>query len=390
MAFRSAARVVLLTNGLGRTATQTQLSLLTRALVVSGSEPAIMSLVVDLSFDVDALGVPVAHVGREGCAASARTFVEAARVLDRWAPDALVTFGYNGSVLGRAAGRLAAVPTIITTIRNERVTGMHRELLLRATDQFATLSTTNSASAASELVARGVVNADRVTVVPDGIDVARYPSNGWLRAVTRTSFDIADDTFLWVTSGRLDSQADYEVLVDAFAYADHPYAELAIAGDGPARGALEARAAARNISGRVRFLGTVNDMPALLAAADAVVWPGSQEGSPPIVLEAMAGGRPVIASDTGSVRELVSDASGIIVARRTPWHFARALVDLAQLREQARVEMGIAGRERALEYHSLDVVSRAWLRVLGDAGVFVRRNTGAAARPPLTRTGAQP
>jgi len=80
---------------------------------------------------------------------------------------------------------------------------------------------------------------------------------------------------------------------------------LAVAGDGSLRGALEERAQQLGLGTRVRFLGALDDIGPLLAAADAVVLPSLWEGLPLVLLEAMARSRPVIATAVGGVPEVV-------------------------------------------------------------------------------------
>src|SRR5690554_4939189 len=120
------ARFALLTNGLA-SGSDAQAQLLARALVFAGQEAALLTIRPSRAPDLEALGVPVAVVGQRGCAPGPRTTVETVRVLRRRPPDGVVSFGYHAHLLGRSAGRITGVPTIVSVIRNESVVGCTRE-----------------------------------------------------------------------------------------------------------------------------------------------------------------------------------------------------------------------------------------------------------------------
>jgi glycosyltransferase involved in cell wall biosynthesis len=99
-----------------------------------------------------------------------------------------------------------------------------------------------------------------------------------------------------------------------------PAHTLLIAGDGPERAALEAQAAAQGIAGRVKFLGSVahHELKHIYSAADALVLASSREGWPNVLLEAMACGTPVVASNVWGAPELVcAPEAGVLMPART-------------------------------------------------------------------------
>jgi glycosyltransferase involved in cell wall biosynthesis len=99
------------------------------------------------------------------------------------------------------------------------------------------------------------------------------------------------------------------------------------------------------LEGRVRFLGHRNDVPDLLAAADLLALPSLNEGAAGVVIEAMALGVPVVASDLPSLREVTEDGtSGLLVPVASPDALARAIERLLDDQPLARV-LGTRGRE---------------------------------------------
>jgi glycosyltransferase involved in cell wall biosynthesis len=175
------------------------------------------------------------------------------------------------------------------------------------------------------------------------------------RAV-RAHFGVSGARPLWVCAARLESQKGHDVLLDAAAeMRKRSFAfVLAIAGDGSLRGPLEQRAARLGLTDSVHFLGRVDEVGSLYAAADAVVLPSRWEGLPLSLLEALARGRPVIATHVGGIPEVIENGvSGLLV----PPDDAKALADALQSFHQRRdlaLQLGAAGAERVAIHFTWD------------------------------------
>jgi len=131
-----------------------------------------------------------------------------------------------------------------------------------------------------------------------------------------------------------------------------------IAGDGSQREKLERLAQSMGLQQDVEFLGFVSDVPAFLSAIDIFVLPSLFEGLGVAVLEAMAAARPVVASDTGGLRELVADGeTGLLAAPGDSIALARAIAQLASQPERMRA-MGASGRARVEKYFTMEKMAR--------------------------------
>jgi glycosyltransferase involved in cell wall biosynthesis len=168
-----------------------------------------------------------------------------------------------------------------------------------------------SAALRDDMIALGM-SGDRIRVHRTGVDLTRFrPAD---RAALKASFGISGPMLL--TVGALIPRKGQSLVIQALA--DVPDATLVFAGAGPDAGSLAALAARLGVEKRVRFLGAVphDALPRLFAAADAMVLASASEGLANAWVEAIACGTPVVITDVGGARELVTRASaGRLVAR---------------------------------------------------------------------------
>ncbi len=165
----------------------------------------------------------------------------------------------------------------------------------------------------------------RWVVIPNGVDVDAFaPADAAQRAEVRRRLDLPADRPVAVTVGRLVEAKGQRVLVEAWhsVVAEHPDALLVIVGDGPDRPQLE-----RLAPPSIRFVGDQRDVPTYLAAADVFVQPSASEAMSLALLEAMAAGLGVVATDVGGAREAVVEGAGVVVAVGDTAALGRALAN---------------------------------------------------------------
>lgn len=175
----------------------------------------------------------------------------------------------------------------------------------------------------ADMIALGLP-AQRIEVHRTGIDRDRFHPID--RDAAKAALGLTGPVVL--SLGALIARKGHGIVLDAVA--GLPGLTLLIAGDGPDRAALAARAQARGIAERVRLMGSVphDALPRLLAAADVMALASASEGLANAWVEALACGTPIVIADTGGAREVVtSPAAGRIVARE-PGAFAAAIADL--------------------------------------------------------------
>jgi glycosyltransferase involved in cell wall biosynthesis len=153
---------------------------------------------------------------------------------------------------------------------------------------------------------------------------------------------------------------DLGTLVRALALAlrQQPNLWLMLAGDGDSRRDVEAAARDAGVIGRTRLLGWNEDLPRIYAAMDVCAMSSLAEGTPVSIIEAMAAGKVVAATNVGGVADVVEDGiTGVLTPPGDAEALATALVRLARDPE-ARQRMGAAGRERARNRYGVERLVR--------------------------------
>jgi len=255
--------------------------------------------------------------------------VRLARRLCRERPDALYTLTVVPNIWGRILGRLAGIRVIVAGYRNQHPPQWER-LLWRLSDRVLY----NAEGLGEELVSQLGVPAERIAFVPNGVEIgppAEPPRGG-------------PPTALFV--GRLEPQKAPLSLLEAFrAVAEAlPDARLVIVGEGSLKRAVQERIVHLGLESRVELRGPV-EASAVLGEAHLLVLASIYEGSPHVVLEAMAAGLPVVATRVGGVPDLVRHGeTGFLV----PPGDVQALADRI-VRILANPSLGRAMGERARE-----------------------------------------
>ena len=216
-----------------------------------------------------------------------------------------------------------------------------------------------SAETEVELLAHGFA-ADRIARIPNGVDPIRF-APALDSEAARQQMGLGPETVLFL--GRLDAQKGLDVALDAWArvIARRPTAHLVLAGDGPARTALEKRARELGLAERVRFLGTRPDPERLLQAGQIFVLPSRSEGMSNALLEAMATGLGCVATRIGGNSDLLEHGgTGLLVPPGDSEALADAL--LALLEDVGlRIRLGAAARAAVIERYGMDRVVREYM-----------------------------
>jgi glycosyltransferase involved in cell wall biosynthesis len=235
---------------------------------------------------------------------------------------------------------------------------------------------------AQELTGDGGVPLERISVQHNSIRPEQAASAEDAQALKKR-FAVAEDECIVLAIGRLSSEKAHIDLIHAFRYLldAHPElkARLVIVGDGPERGRLEAAAGSLGLVERIVFAGQSSDVRPYYRAADALALPSHSEGSPYVLLEAMAAGLPIVGTAVGGVPEMVEDnVSALLVAprdtRAMAEAIARVLIDPALARKLAANASALVATRYSPETYVRSLV-----------GIY-REIISSAARPDIKVT----
>jgi glycosyltransferase involved in cell wall biosynthesis len=245
--------------------------------------------------------------------------------------------------------------------------GVFAPLLLRLPDAVAV----NSRCAASELKERRVVDGDRLAYLPNAIDLAGIRAGG----------GEADGSCTCIAAGRLIPLKRLDVFLRALEIARRrePGIRGLVAGGGPELPRLERLAGELGLlPAHVIFAGCVENAADLFAASSVCVLCAESEGTPNVLLEAMAAALPVVTTPAGDAPDLVRRAGAGFVVRPDPDAIANRMVELARS-SRLRCDLGRAGRNYVVQHHSAANLA-PWLLAMYDDIARLACEKGRAKR----------
>jgi glycosyltransferase involved in cell wall biosynthesis len=270
--------------------------------------------------------------------------VALARLLRRLRPDVVHSHSSKAGVLARLAARLAGVPVVCHTVhgwsfRDEQPRVVRSAVvLLERLLASVTTATVVVTSADLDLATRHRIGrADRFSLIRSGVRLAAFRDGD--RQAGRSLLGVADEPLVGAVQ-RLAAPKDTRTLLEAVAKAraEVPGLRLVVVGDGPDRGDVERMVVNLGLEGAVDLLGSRDDVPSLVAAFDVAVLSSRSEGLPRAVVEYMAAGVPVVASDVGGVPEVVHPGeTGWLVPAGDAGAMAAAIVAALEGPDAARV-----------------------------------------------------
>jgi glycosyltransferase involved in cell wall biosynthesis len=206
------------------------------------------------------------------------------------------------------------------------------------------------------------VSADKISVIYNSVDLLRFSpkSDPGAKQEARHKWGLPAEALIVGGVGRLHYQKNFPLFLQVAAEvcARLPQALFVIAGEGPERAALEEMSRRLGLASRVRFLGFVKEMPELYQALDLLVLTSHFEGTPLTVLEAMAMGVPVVASQVDGVEEVLENGrDGILVPPGNKDLFVKEICRVLQGRS-LRQRLSQAGQEKARRQFSAEAMVR--------------------------------
>ncbi|TWT35694.1 putative glycosyltransferase EpsF [Posidoniimonas corsicana] len=299
--------------------------------------------------------------------------------------DAVVTVGAGDKMFwGRLAARLAGVPVVASALHSTGWpdgVGRLNRMLTPLTDAFIACAKPHGV----HLVEGERFPAEKVHVIPNGVDTDRFaPVPDPVAA--RAAVGVGPTAPVVGILAALRPEKNHEMFLEAArrVRGEISDARFLIIGDGPRRGELESLRARLDLNDAVTFLGSRADIPEVLGAIDVLALTSHNEANPVSILEAMSCGKPVVATDVGSVGEtVIPGQTGALCPAGDAAAFAAAVLELLDNPLHAK-QLGAAGRELVVSDWSLQAMVSGYEGLLED---LVQQKTG---REPVRVAAPEP
>ncbi|MFA5842608.1 MAG: glycosyltransferase [Candidatus Gracilibacteria bacterium] len=265
------------------------------------------------------------------------------RLIHQYKPYVLVTYLPHADVFGRIWGKIFKIPVILKSIRSCLLPGWKFYLLCvfeRCTSSWVDTYISVSETAKKSYIQRAKIPPSKIKVIPNGIDLKLFQNPVNIQK-KRKALRIPSDAFilLYVAKLRIQEKNHFFLLkIFKTFLKDHPSSYLLLAGDGADRTLVENYIHLHHLKKNVLLLGDRNDVPELLKMTDVFLLPSFSEGMSNALLEAMATGCCIMASDIPANRELISSQEGFLLRLDSPqvWMDTLSMLYLNPLKKQEK------------------------------------------------------
>lgn len=306
------------------------------------------------------------------------------RLMRKYRPDIVHTHTSKAGLLGRVASRAAHIPYIVHTphghvffghfsLLASKVFLLAEKIVEPITDRFIAL--TNGEMA--DYLRLSLTTAEKIRVIHSGVDVAGFSARSKDSVSARVALGLPEEDLVVGTAGWLLPIKGPDILMAAMerVWVVREDIFLVYAGKGDMEAALRACAQKAGASAQVVFAGWRNDMHDVMSAFDIFVLPSRNEGMGRVIVEAMAAGKPVIASNVGGIPDLVKHGiNGFLVPTEDPEALGAAILQMAE-KPELRRDMGAAGKRIAQSYDISSMVEKIdvlYRDIMGNCRITLR------------------
>jgi len=297
-----------------------------------------------------------------------KAFFDIWRIIKKYNPLIVHTHSSKAGLLGRLAAKLARVPIIIHTPHGHVFFGYFgsfktkifiilERFVSRITDKIVALTNEEK----KDYIKFRIANEDKFDVIYSGIELNKFKELPFNENQNfKRELGIPENYLVVGTVGRLVPVKGPEFLIEAAKYIISKYPEVffIFTGDGPLEQNLERQAFKSGIKDNIIFLGWRNDIAGIISVYDIFALPSLNEGMGRVLVEAMALGKPIVASNVGGIPDLVTHGkNGFLVPPKNPEKLAKYIQILIGDKEK-RKKMGQAGKEMVKNFSKEKMVEK--------------------------------
>jgi glycosyltransferase involved in cell wall biosynthesis len=290
------------------------------------------------------------------------------RIIKKYNPLIVHTHSSKAGLLGRLAAKLAGVPIIVHSPHGHVFVGYFgpiktkifiilERLASRITDKIIALTQREK----EDHIRLRIGSEDTFVIIHSGVELNKFKEMPLIEGQNlRKNLGLPEDALIIGTSGRLEPVKGPEFLIKAAnrIISQYPNTFFLFVGDGSLRRDLEKKALDLGIEKNIVFLGWRNDVSKIISIYDIFVLPSLNEGMGRVLVEAMALGKPIVASNAGGIPDLITHGkTGFLVPPKNSKELAKYIQILLENKEK-RVKMGLAGKKMALNFSKEIMVSK--------------------------------
>lgn len=281
------------------------------------------------------------------------------KVIREFEPDILVTYLIHADLFGRIFGRIFGMRKIVCSVRVKLVQWKYLPLLILdgLTSFFVDHYHFNSQTVANMYLKYFFLAKEKVTVIPNGLEIEKYQVS-IDRIAKCKELEIPIDVSIIGCVGRLEKQKGQKYLLEAFALflEENERVFLILIGDGSDKEQLEVLSRKLKIENSTKFLGNRSDIPEILHVINIFILPSLYEGMSNALMEAMATGLSIIATDIPENKELLgSEENGIFVPPYNVFALAKKMSFILRNKTYAK-KIGVSAKKEAMKRFSLDTI----------------------------------
>lgn len=290
------------------------------------------------------------------------------RVIKKNNPLIVHTHSSKAGLLGRLAAKLAGVPILVHSPHGHVFVGYFgpiktkifiilERLAFRITDKMVALTQREK----EDHIRLRIGSEDTFVIIHSGVELNKFKEMPFEKTQNfKREMGLPENAFIIGTSGRLEPVKGPEFLIKAAPsiISQYPNAFFLFAGDGSLRRDLKKKALDLGIEKNIVFLGWREDIAKIISIFDVFVLPSLNEGMGRVLVEAMALGKPIVASNAGGIPDLVTHGkNGFLVPPKNPRELAKYIQILLEDKEK-RAKMGLAGKQMALNFSKETMVKK--------------------------------
>lgn len=324
---------------------------------------------VQMIKELKALGVMTYSLNMARGKASLKAYRKFVFLVKHIRPEVIHTHMVHANFLFRAARPFIGKIKIINTIHGEEEYLGKRIQLYKASDRFADYTVACGKVLYEQALKYRISSPSKLKYICNGLDLSKYSFNQYEREQIRSGLKLADDSFLWITVGRLSKVKNQTYLINEFykVQRQYPNARLMIVGNGPLERELRNLVKKLDIEEAVIFAGKRDDVEKILSAADAFVLSSIHEGLPLSMQEAAAEGLPIVSTDVGGCNEVVLESeNGFLCESNKTNALADVMKKMLSFSKDQLRQMGKMSRKIALDKFDMSNVIKKWMTLYYD------------------------